>query len=108
MPVRRLQRAWPASTASLPPGPTFPLPVVLWQMGDAWWLALETVIAREGRVSLVMDRKEQHFDIASTAEKPTTICRNRLLRVFFVGRFMSNLPSSRAVYSIPSNRKFKG
>ena len=38
-------------------------------LGEAWWLALEAVIAREGRVSLVMDRKERHFDIASTSEK---------------------------------------
>jgi hypothetical protein len=27
--------------ADLPPGPTFPLPVTLWQMGDALWLAVE-------------------------------------------------------------------
>jgi hypothetical protein len=26
----------------LPPGPTFPLPVTLWQIGDAFWLALES------------------------------------------------------------------
>jgi peptidoglycan/xylan/chitin deacetylase (PgdA/CDA1 family) len=38
-------------------------------LGEAWWLALEAVIARETRVSLVMDRKERHFDIASTPEK---------------------------------------
>ncbi len=38
-------------------------------LGEAWWLALEAVIAREGRVSLVMDRKERHFDIPGTSEK---------------------------------------
>jgi peptidoglycan/xylan/chitin deacetylase (PgdA/CDA1 family) len=38
-------------------------------LGEAWWLGLEAVIARESRVSLVMDRKEQRFDIAGTAEK---------------------------------------
>jgi len=38
-------------------------------LGEAWWLALEAVIARENRVSLVMDRKEQRFDIATTPEK---------------------------------------
>jgi len=27
-------------------------------LGEAWWLALEEVIARENRLSLVMDRKE--------------------------------------------------
>jgi peptidoglycan/xylan/chitin deacetylase (PgdA/CDA1 family) len=38
-------------------------------LGEAWWLALEEVIARETRLSLVMDRKERHFDIASVSEK---------------------------------------
>lgn len=36
---------------------------------EAWWLALEQVIARENRLSLVMDRKEQHFNIANVSEK---------------------------------------
>src|SRR5712671_958766 len=38
-------------------------------VGEAWWLALEAVIARENRLSLEIDLKERHFDIASTAEK---------------------------------------
>ena len=38
-------------------------------LGEAWWLALEAVIARENRLSLVMDRKEQRFDIAGVSEK---------------------------------------
>ncbi len=38
-------------------------------VGEAWWLALEAIIARESRVSLVVDRKELHFDIADTAGK---------------------------------------
>jgi peptidoglycan/xylan/chitin deacetylase (PgdA/CDA1 family) len=38
-------------------------------LGEAWWLALEEVIARESRVSLVMDRKESHFHIGTTSEK---------------------------------------
>jgi peptidoglycan/xylan/chitin deacetylase (PgdA/CDA1 family) len=38
-------------------------------VGEAWWLALELVIARENRVSLVMDRGERHFDISGTSEK---------------------------------------
>lgn len=38
-------------------------------LGEAWWLALEAVIARESRLSLVMDRKEQHFDIRDASEK---------------------------------------
>jgi peptidoglycan/xylan/chitin deacetylase (PgdA/CDA1 family) len=39
------------------------------RLGEAWWLALEAVIARENRVSLVMDLNEQRFDIANTSEK---------------------------------------
>jgi len=38
-------------------------------LGEAWWLALEAVIARQTRISLVMDRKELRFDIANTPEK---------------------------------------
>ncbi len=38
-------------------------------VGEAWWLALEVVIARESRLSLVIDREERHFNIAGTAEK---------------------------------------
>src|SRR5712672_1139303 len=39
------------------------------RLGEAWWLALEAVIARENRVSLVMDRKERHFEIRRASEK---------------------------------------
>jgi peptidoglycan/xylan/chitin deacetylase (PgdA/CDA1 family) len=38
-------------------------------VGEAWWLALEQIIARESRVSLVIDRKERHFTARATAEK---------------------------------------
>jgi peptidoglycan/xylan/chitin deacetylase (PgdA/CDA1 family) len=38
-------------------------------VGEAWWLALEQVIAQENRVSLMMDRKELRFDIETTADK---------------------------------------
>ena len=38
-------------------------------LGEAWWLALEKVIARESRVSLVIDRKERHFGTRTAAEK---------------------------------------
>jgi peptidoglycan/xylan/chitin deacetylase (PgdA/CDA1 family) len=38
-------------------------------LGEAWWLALEQVIARERRISLVMDRREQRFDIAAPSDK---------------------------------------
>jgi peptidoglycan/xylan/chitin deacetylase (PgdA/CDA1 family) len=38
-------------------------------IGEAWWLALEQVIAQERRISLVMDRKDVHFNVVTTAEK---------------------------------------
>jgi len=38
-------------------------------VGEAWWLALEEVIVRENRLSLVMDRTERHFNIGNASEK---------------------------------------
>ena len=38
-------------------------------LGEAWWLALEAVIARNDRIALVMDEKEQRFEIADTDQK---------------------------------------
>jgi peptidoglycan/xylan/chitin deacetylase (PgdA/CDA1 family) len=38
-------------------------------VGEPWWLALEEVIARETRISLVMDNKEQRFEVATPSEK---------------------------------------
>ena len=59
-------------------------------VGEAWWLALEAVIARENRISLVIDRKELHFNVAAArnisciifsragcARSPPAICRRR-------------------------------
>jgi peptidoglycan/xylan/chitin deacetylase (PgdA/CDA1 family) len=41
-------------------------------VGEAWWLALEELIARENRLSLVIDRKERRFATSSTEEKSQT------------------------------------
>src|SRR5437868_5484244 len=41
-------------------------------LGEAWWLALEDMIAREDRISLVIDRKERRFATGSTPEKHDT------------------------------------
>ena len=38
-------------------------------VGEAWWLALEAVVAREVRISLMMDRSERRFDIKTVPEK---------------------------------------
>jgi peptidoglycan/xylan/chitin deacetylase (PgdA/CDA1 family) len=38
-------------------------------VGEAWWLALEQIIAKENRVGLMMDRSERYFDIPGASEK---------------------------------------
>jgi peptidoglycan/xylan/chitin deacetylase (PgdA/CDA1 family) len=38
-------------------------------IGEAWWLALERVIAQEQRISLMMGRSEKHFSISNIADK---------------------------------------
>jgi peptidoglycan/xylan/chitin deacetylase (PgdA/CDA1 family) len=38
-------------------------------LGEAWWLALEELIRRENRLSLVIDRREHHYTIRTTLEK---------------------------------------
>ena len=38
-------------------------------LGEPWWLALEAIIARENRISLMKDRRDLHFNIADTPEK---------------------------------------
>ena len=38
-------------------------------LGEAWWLALEELIGRENRLSLVIDRREHHYTIRTTPEK---------------------------------------
>ena len=53
-------------------------------LGEAWWLGLEEVIAREKRVSLVMGRQERRFDIESTSEKYQLYD--------FLGNWMRSLP----------------
>jgi peptidoglycan/xylan/chitin deacetylase (PgdA/CDA1 family) len=38
-------------------------------VGEAWWLGLERVIASQGRISLMMDDREQRFVVVGAAEK---------------------------------------
>ena len=38
-------------------------------IGEAWWIALEQVISREPRVSLVVGRDERHFSVRGVSEK---------------------------------------
>jgi peptidoglycan/xylan/chitin deacetylase (PgdA/CDA1 family) len=38
-------------------------------LGQAWWLALEEIIAKEGRLSLMIDRSERRFTLHSASDK---------------------------------------
>jgi peptidoglycan/xylan/chitin deacetylase (PgdA/CDA1 family) len=38
-------------------------------LGKAWWLALERIVARENRLSLMIDRNERHYSNRTIAEK---------------------------------------
>jgi peptidoglycan/xylan/chitin deacetylase (PgdA/CDA1 family) len=38
-------------------------------VGEAWWLALEEIIAKESRLSLMIERNERYFSIRTAAEK---------------------------------------
>jgi peptidoglycan/xylan/chitin deacetylase (PgdA/CDA1 family) len=38
-------------------------------VGEAWWLALETMVAREDRLSLTIDDSDRHFVMRTLAEK---------------------------------------
>ena len=39
------------------------------RLGELWWLALEAVVARNSRVTLLLDRGEQGFECATVTEK---------------------------------------
>jgi peptidoglycan/xylan/chitin deacetylase (PgdA/CDA1 family) len=41
-------------------------------IGETWWLALEDMIAREDRISLMIDRKERRFATGNMPEKHDT------------------------------------
>jgi len=55
-------------------------------LGEAWWLALEDMIAREDRISLVIDRKELRLATVSTPEKYATF--------EFLANWLRTLPPS--------------
>ena len=38
-------------------------------VGQAWWLALEQIIEKEGRVGLMIDGNERHFSVRTVTEK---------------------------------------
>jgi peptidoglycan/xylan/chitin deacetylase (PgdA/CDA1 family) len=61
-------------------------------VGEAWWLALEAIIAREYRLSLIVDRQERHFGIAGAAEKSELYD--------FLERWMRSLPPADLSFAI--------
>jgi peptidoglycan/xylan/chitin deacetylase (PgdA/CDA1 family) len=56
------------------------------RLGEMWWLALEQMIARESRISLVIDRKERRFATRHVSEKHDTF--------EFLASWMRTLPPS--------------
>jgi len=56
------------------------------RLGEMWWLALEEMIARESRISLVIDRKERRFATRHVSEKHDTF--------EFLASWMRTLPPS--------------
>ena len=61
-------------------------------VGVAWWLVLEQVIAREGRISLVIDGGERHFEVAKLSDK---------YQLFeFLSGWMRKLPPAELSYAI--------
>ncbi len=53
-------------------------------IGEAWWIALEEIIGREPRVSLVIGRDERHFNVRRVGDK------NQLYR--YLAEWMRSLP----------------
>ncbi|MGX4771475.1 polysaccharide deacetylase family protein [Bradyrhizobium guangdongense] len=53
-------------------------------VGEAWWLGLEQVIARESRISLMMGDREQRFTVAENAAKRALFS--------FLERWLRSLP----------------
>lgn len=61
-------------------------------VGAAWWLALEDIIARESRISLMVDGRERHFAISTLSDK---------YELFdFLSGWLRNLPPSDLSYAL--------
>lgn len=61
-------------------------------IGEAWWLALEEIIAREERISLVIDRKERRFATGNAPDKYDTF--------EFLAKWMRTLPPQDLSFAI--------
>lgn len=61
-------------------------------VGVAWWLVLEQVIARESRISLMVDGGERHFAVATLSDK---------YELFeFLSGWMRKLPPAELSYAV--------
>lgn len=61
-------------------------------VGEAWWLALEDIVARESRISLMIDGRELHFAVRTVSDK---------YELFdFLFQWMRKLPPSDLSYAI--------
>jgi len=61
-------------------------------VGMAWWLMLEDIIARENRISMMIDGRERHFAISSLSDK---------YELFdFLSGWLRKLPPSELSYAV--------
>jgi peptidoglycan/xylan/chitin deacetylase (PgdA/CDA1 family) len=61
-------------------------------LGEAWWLALEDLIAQEDRISLVVDRRERRFGTGTASDKYQTY--------EFLSNWMRTLPPQDLTFAI--------
>jgi peptidoglycan/xylan/chitin deacetylase (PgdA/CDA1 family) len=66
-----LQYAYPALKESSVPFAIYVPTSFPDRLGELWWLALETVIARNNRIGLVIDGRDRKFDCGTVSEKRT-------------------------------------
>jgi peptidoglycan/xylan/chitin deacetylase (PgdA/CDA1 family) len=64
-----ITQAWPVLSKHRVPFTVYLPTAFPDRIGEAWWLALEDVIAREPRISLIIDRQERRFATGSEPEK---------------------------------------
>ena len=61
--------AYPILSRHMVPFAVYPPTAFPDGLGEPWWLALEQVVARHDRISLMMGRSERHFVVRKASEK---------------------------------------
>lgn len=64
--------AYPLLSAHKVPFTVYVTPALADGLGRMWWLALECMIASHDRLSLMIDDRQRHFEMASVADKLRT------------------------------------